>query len=273
MADVFLSYSSKNRETARALASALSERGLSVWWDREIVTGEAFDRAIERELDAARSVIVLWSRESADSEWVKNEAAAAAQRGVLLPVNLDGVKLPLEFRRRQTADLAGWDGDPAHEGFQALIRGVHGLVGGTERHATLTTAEPVRPRKRRTYFIPILMGLVVLAVGAYLVFPRAGKSDGLAGLVVGTYVGNVVADSKGGSRSDIEVTITRIGTHSVRVTSEYDRIGTIDIALTRVGNQVQNATGDSVFIVNLDASPPTLSLNPRHELAYQAVRR
>ena len=55
------------------------------------------------------------------SEWVKNEAALAAERGVLVPALIDSVRPPLEFRRRQAADLIGWDGDPAHPGFQVLI--------------------------------------------------------------------------------------------------------------------------------------------------------
>ena len=42
MADVFISYSSRNRREAAALAGALAEGGLTVWWDREILTGEAF---------------------------------------------------------------------------------------------------------------------------------------------------------------------------------------------------------------------------------------
>ena len=51
MADVFISYASEDRDRAAKLASALGERGWSVWWDRKIVAGQAFDQAIERELD------------------------------------------------------------------------------------------------------------------------------------------------------------------------------------------------------------------------------
>ena len=123
MADIFISYASPNRERARALAEVLTAQGWSVWWDRAIVTGQAFDHAIEQALEAARCVVVLWSAEAVASEWVKNEAAAAAERGVLLPARLDDVRLPLEFRRRQTADLQGWTAsDLDHEGFAALCQ-------------------------------------------------------------------------------------------------------------------------------------------------------
>jgi hypothetical protein len=124
MADVFISYASEDRERARMLASALEAGGWSVWWDRKIVAGQTFDQVIEHELETAKCVVVLWSKDSIFSEWVKNEAAAAGERGVLVPAMIDNVKLPLEFRRKQTADLVGWDGNPSHEGFQALCDAV-----------------------------------------------------------------------------------------------------------------------------------------------------
>ncbi len=120
MADVFISYANENRDTARKLAASLEARGWSVWWDRKIQAGQTFDQVIERELETARCVIVLWSKESISSEWVKNEAALAAERGVLVPALIDAVRPPLEFRRRQAADLVGWNGDTAHLGFLAL---------------------------------------------------------------------------------------------------------------------------------------------------------
>jgi len=124
MTDVLISYAREDRERARKLAGALEARGWSVWWDRKIVVGQAFDQAIEHELETAKCVVVLWSEHSIVSEWVKNEAAAAAERGVLVPALIDDIKPPLEFRRKQTADLVDWDGNPSHEGFQSLCDGV-----------------------------------------------------------------------------------------------------------------------------------------------------
>src|SRR5262249_16435250 len=114
MADIFLSYASADRAEAERVATALQKHGRTVWWDRKIIAGDEFDRTIEREIDAARCVVVLWSQTSVGSEWVKNEAAAAAERGTLVPCSIETVKLPLEFRRKQTADLTGWRGNDAH---------------------------------------------------------------------------------------------------------------------------------------------------------------
>jgi len=43
--------------------------------DRIIPPGITFDDVIEQNLDAAKCVIVLWSRESVKSKWVKTEAS------------------------------------------------------------------------------------------------------------------------------------------------------------------------------------------------------
>ncbi|NOQ47403.1 MAG: TIR domain-containing protein [Desulfobulbaceae bacterium] len=145
MADVFISYKSEDREQARTLAKSFEANGWSVWWDRKIVPGETFDQVIERELDEAGCVVVLWSQNSADSDWVKNEAAVAAERGVLVPAMIENVKLPLAFRRKQTATLTEWDGEATHPGFQALCTGVAAVLG----RATPSLPPPRQPSKRR----------------------------------------------------------------------------------------------------------------------------
>ncbi len=130
MSDIFISYAHEDRERAKNMAAALEARGWSVWWDRKIITGQTYDQVIENELDAAKAVVVLWSQHSVASEWVKNEAAAAAERGVLAPAMIEQIKLPLEFRRKQTADLISWHSEPAHSGFQALCEGLSAIITG-----------------------------------------------------------------------------------------------------------------------------------------------
>ena len=135
MEDIFISYASEDREQARRFAEAFAARGWSVWWDRHIVPGEAFDTRIEQALDAARCVVVLWSASSVASEWVRNEAAVGAERGVLVPAMIEPVKLPLEFRRKQTADLSGWQGEAEHAGFASLCAGVGRVLSEAGRLA------------------------------------------------------------------------------------------------------------------------------------------
>lgn len=298
MADVFISYASEDRDRADQLASALGALGWSVWWDRKIITGQAFDHVIERELENAKSIVVLWSKHSIRSEWVKNEAAAASERGVLVPATIENVKLPLEFRRKQTANLVDWTGELSHSGFQALCEGVTNTIGGAPmQQAVLRQRWKLRwnPRWALTAIttIAITVGLgVYLAESLRATTPtpvsQSGRSatstpsesekpssavTGLADLVTGTYFGNVMADSKGSSRSDIVVTITKLDRYTVRVTSDYHRLGTVDVTLTRIGNKIFSDGGDSPFIVDLEQNPPTLAFNPRNELAFGGAKQ
>lgn len=128
MSDIFISYASKDREHAKALAGALESNGWSVWWDREIPFGKSFDEVIEENLAVARCVIVIWSNNSISSEWVKNEAREARVRHLLIPVLVDDVKLPLEFRDVQTANLIGWYPGNSFVEFEKLVRQLRKLL-------------------------------------------------------------------------------------------------------------------------------------------------
>ncbi|WP_166365335.1 toll/interleukin-1 receptor domain-containing protein [Pseudomonas akapageensis] len=298
MADVFISYASEDRERAAQLASTLGEFGWSVWWDRKIIPGQAFDHVIEHELESARSVIVLWSQRSIESEWVRNEAAVAMERGVLVPAMIERLKLPLEFRRKQTADLVDWEGDSSHSGFQALCEGVNTLIGGAPLQQAMPYPVQRKRRSPRWALAAIVALVVAVGMGVYLISPSrtitpppasqdnnseinspsedtkpVSAVTGLADLVIGTYSGDVIADSKGSSRSDIDVTITKLDRYTVRVTSDYHRFGTVDVTLTRIGNKIFNAEGDSPFIVDLDRNPPALTFNPHNELAYGGTKQ
>jgi formylglycine-generating enzyme required for sulfatase activity len=73
--------------------------------------------------------IVLWSKTSVSSDWVKTEASEGKQRGILIPVLIDDVKIPLAFRLLQAADLKDWVGKLPHLGFDNLLKAVEGILG------------------------------------------------------------------------------------------------------------------------------------------------
>jgi len=125
---VFLSYASVDRSRVEVLVKALESEGLDVWWDRDIPRGKNFSRVIEEALGQARSAIVVWTRASVDSEWVFNEASEARKRGMLVPVLIDDVDPPLEFRHLQAARLVDWRGDKNDSEWAGLLEAVRGLA-------------------------------------------------------------------------------------------------------------------------------------------------
>jgi hypothetical protein len=128
MSDIFLSYARKNRAHADRLASALKAEGWSVWWDCSIPAGKTFDEVIERELDGASCVIVLWTTESIGNPWVRSEAEEGAARGILVPVLVEDVRIPLAFRRIQAASLIGWNGQRTSPQYLRLVDDIAALL-------------------------------------------------------------------------------------------------------------------------------------------------
>src|SRR4249919_1949017 len=122
MADVFVSYARTDKALVAPVVAAIEAKGWSVWWDPEIDAGQQFDDQIERELKAAKAVLVVWTPSSAASRWVRGEAREAADRGTLVPVRFEAASLPMDVRAIHTTDLDGWGEDAQSPPFQALLR-------------------------------------------------------------------------------------------------------------------------------------------------------
>jgi len=186
LVDVFISYKRENRAVAEAVAHALEDAGFSCWWDTSLIAGEHFNEAIQRQLDGAQCVVVLWTEASHASQWVQAEAISGFNRGALVCARLDDVTLRYPFQIIQTADLRGFANDPAHSGIQDVVRGVAAKVGRPARQraapaVTLAIREepqppalareaPLRvsleedaPAPRRPPIALIVAGLAVLA--------------------------------------------------------------------------------------------------------------
>ena len=125
MADIFLSYNREDVTIARLYAEAFEREGLSVWWDVALRSGEAYDEVTEAALRGAGAVVVLWSRRSVLSRWVRAEATIADRNRTLIPAMIEPCERPIMFELTQTADLTHWDGaadDPAWLGFVRDVR-------------------------------------------------------------------------------------------------------------------------------------------------------
>src|SRR6187551_3509106 len=143
MADVFISYKAEDRKRIQPLVQALQADGYSVWWDEHIGTGDEWRQTIERQLDAAKCVIVSWSKRSVGPEgrFVRDEASRAQRRGIYVPVLLDAVDPPLGFGESQAASLRGWHGNRSDSRYQHVASAVQRIAGsGTEE-----STHPVQP--------------------------------------------------------------------------------------------------------------------------------
>jgi hypothetical protein len=100
MADVFISYSKSHIELTRSLANELEAKDVTVWWDTDLIAGESFRGRIMQEIKACKAAIVIWTRDSVQSDYVLSEAERARMAGKLIQLrtaDLDPSELPPPF--------------------------------------------------------------------------------------------------------------------------------------------------------------------------------
>ena len=86
--DVFISYASADRNYAEALARDLEDSGYRTWWDSKLLGGERFRKTILAQLEAAAAAVVIWTRNSVESDWVYDEASRARAAKKLITVRV-----------------------------------------------------------------------------------------------------------------------------------------------------------------------------------------
>src|SRR5258706_2057834 len=128
MSDVFVSYARSTAKQAKQVAEALRADGYSVWIDDDLPAHRTYSRVIEEQMTAAKSVVVIWSAEAVESDWVQSEADRARTDHKLVQLTLDGAALPMPFDRIQCAELIDWTGDLAAPGWRKVIASVADLV-------------------------------------------------------------------------------------------------------------------------------------------------
>jgi len=126
---IFLSYAHADRAKAQRLASILEQAGYTVWWDALVEGGSRFAKSIDEALDKADAVVVLWSKHSVESDWVRDEAAQGRDRQRLVPLSLDGTVPPLGFRQIQVIKLSSWHGRADAPQIDAIRRAIAASLG------------------------------------------------------------------------------------------------------------------------------------------------
>jgi hypothetical protein len=168
MADIFISYARADQDKVRPLAKALEARTWSVWWDLQIRSGTPFDRVVEKALKEARSVIVVWSNKSIESDWVGAEAGNGLERGILISIAIEqDVRPPLRFHNIHTEPLIDWDGEKPSPAFDKIVADLEAILGRPEELEE-TSVEFEKKSKGEQHTFPELDAMVEVPAGEFI---------------------------------------------------------------------------------------------------------
>jgi hypothetical protein len=111
---VFVSHSSKDKPFVRRLVDELKRRDLAVWFDeRELGVGDSIVDGIQTGLKESDYLMIVLSRNSVASKWVRNELNYAlmeekSRQGIaILPVLIEDCEIPPLLTGRIHADFRG----------------------------------------------------------------------------------------------------------------------------------------------------------------------
>lgn len=143
--DAFISYSSQDGEVAERLADELDQEGFIVWLDkREVLVGHNIVEKVDLGISESRFMILLLSRLSTESEWVKREWTAAyvteieSKDVVILPVLVEPCSIPASLKSKRYADLTNWN---------AGIRDILDAIRGHTSTNTRRARKPIQVRR------------------------------------------------------------------------------------------------------------------------------
>lgn len=140
----FISYSHKDKDFSEKLNSRLRHEGVKVWYAPEdMMPGQKINDQIKSAIGLFDKLIIVLSKESMKSEWVKTEIRNAKQREakegcqVLFPITLVPIKdiknwecfdsdigkdMAVELREYHIPDFSNWKNEKSFEGqFQKVI--------------------------------------------------------------------------------------------------------------------------------------------------------
>lgn len=146
--DIFLSHSSKDKKTARRLATDLNFCGVDVWLDAwELEIGCDLPEEIAKAMDTSHYIGILITENYNTTVWTKTEYKKALSREqkegriVMLPIIVGEAPLPSSIEQKVYIDLR----EDYYPGLARIAGMVHGLTEMRVRNAI----EDMPPRSVR----------------------------------------------------------------------------------------------------------------------------
>lgn len=177
--EVFISYSSHDKNVADAVCAALEARKIRCWIaPRDALPGAPYGEELVNAISASRVLVLIFSASADASPQVLREVERAASKGIpILPLRIEDVK-PTHAMEYFISASHWLDAltPPLERHLPKLANTVERLLAGK----SAPPAQPIPPRSRPRRLRPALTGVAVLIVavavvaGLASVWPRAG---------------------------------------------------------------------------------------------------
>ena len=182
MVDVFISYSRSDLAAVTRLAEAVEAAGYDVWWDADLPPHLSYGDVITAKIGMAKAAIVVWSKDSAASEWVRAEADMARNQKKLVQTALGDVMPPLPFNQIQFAEIGDWHGEADHPGWRKVKASLAELCGRApgadvrpERGERERAIAPPPAASKWPLFAGVAVGAAALAAAGWIVLREPGE--------------------------------------------------------------------------------------------------
>lgn len=175
MADIFISYSSKNGAKASQLCDRLSSAGFSCWFDESNITPAArWSSEIVKAIEECKVFIILLSLEAIGSQNVLNELSIASEeKKHIFPIYLEPIELPHDFKFQ----LAGLQ-HTAYKEYDLIENAVRIACGKILPNAKKRNSS--HSRKRWKKFAAVIAAVLLLAITYFFVTQKSGSGVGKA---------------------------------------------------------------------------------------------
>ena len=178
---VLISHSSRDNESAQRIKKVLEDNGFSCWLDNDdIPPGADFVKKIAEAMSQCEAVVVLVSKNSQESDWVRNEVTAAKeQKKLLIPYLIQDFEPDDTFRLcLGNAQRVSGYGDKEEEALRRTIQALRDYLNSSSAGEEIKiTIKKKMPLKKKLIIFGA-GGIVVLAVLLAVILPGLGKSGG-----------------------------------------------------------------------------------------------
>jgi TIR domain len=178
--DVFLSYSTRDRDAAEAVCTALERRGMSVWMaPRDILAGLPWPGQIIQGIDNARSVVLIFSAAANESEQIEREVQRAVDRRLkVVPFRIEDVRpkedLAYSIGNVQWLDAFSRPMEPHYDQLAKVLRQIASLPEPSPEPAPLPHS--ALPLFKKNLSVSVALALAVVMAGLVWYFIRLGPT-------------------------------------------------------------------------------------------------